>query len=85
MAGDETLWLDLLDSNKVGEGFSNRGGEAEELVGDDLRLSTEVVKFDALAAATAAAAAKFVALLELTTWPLDRPPGGVSAFWAWKE
>ena len=37
------FWLDLVDdSNKVGDSW-NLGGEADEDVGEDLRLSTDVV------------------------------------------
>ena len=44
---DNGEWLDL-DSwwNKGGDSW-NLGGEADEEVGDDLRLSTEVVKLEA--------------------------------------
>ena len=36
------FWL-ALDSNEIGDSW-NRGGDADEEVGEDFKLSTEVVK-----------------------------------------
>ena len=70
MDWDNGEWLDFDSAwwNKGGDSW-NLGGEAEEEVGEDLRLSTEVVKLEATEAAWVEAATAAVMMADV-----DVPP-----------